>query len=115
MIQNTMMNTTTRRITVDKESKRWFWDSKFAEKMEGWLFQMAWWWTDKRFPVSTQTMDNWSTNDTVSANTAPSSEEAIATPPWESWKSSDFEVVEEPKKKKAAKKTTKKKKTAKKV
>ena len=110
-----MMNMTTRRITVDKESKRWFWDSSFAEKMEGWLFQMAWWWTDKRFPVSTQTMDNWSTNDTVSANTAPSSEEAIATPPWESWKSSDFEVVEEPKKKKAAKKTTKKKKTAKKV
>jgi len=93
---------------------RWFWDSKFAEKMEGWLYQMAWWWTDKRFPVPTQTVDSWSTDDTVGANTAPTTEETIATP-WEAWKSSDFTVVEEPKKKKTAKTTTKKKKTTKKV
>lgn len=106
------MNTTMRRITMDSDKKhRWFWDSSFAEKMEGWLFQMAWWWTDKRFPVSTKTMDDWPTNEFPVANTAPTTEQV--NPPWESWKSSDFTVVEEPKKKKAAKTATKKKKTTK--
>ncbi len=106
-----------RRTTMNSDRKnRWFWDSGFAEKMEGWLFQMAWWWTDKRFPVPPQAMDDWPTNDFASVSTAPSSEEALATPPWESWKSSDFTVVEDtPKKKKAVKTATKKKKTTKKV
>jgi hypothetical protein len=99
-------------ITVS-DKKRWFWDSNLAENIEHRLFQLAWWWTDKRFPVETENMDLPTEEEigtvTSATDTAPSTPPHM---PWESWKSSDFTVVEEPKKKRAAK-TTKKKKAKK--
>ena len=75
--------------------------------MEGRLFRLAWWWTDKRFPITADPVVNQpATSTDIGADTR---KEEIAITPWEEWKKSDISVVEEKPKKKKAAKTTKKK------
>ena len=89
------------------DKKRWFWDSKLANWLETELFVLAYWFTDKRYPI-----------DDVLANTQPKNimnDDPIASSDYGDWDTAppplaaSEALVKKRAKKTTAKKTTKKK------